>query len=50
MGLTHFDQEGNAVMVETARYYVGSVLIGGLAGYLICIFCLGIRNSSWRES
>ena len=42
--------EGNAVMVETARYYVGSVLIGGLAGYLICIFCLGIRNSSWRES
>lgn len=28
--------EGNAVMVETARYYVGSLLIGGLAGYLIC--------------
>lgn len=28
--------DGNAVRLETARYYVGSVLIGGLGGYLIC--------------
>ena len=27
--------EGNAIMLETARYYVGSILIGGLAGLLI---------------
>lgn len=27
--------EGNAVVLETARYYTGSVLIGGLAGYLV---------------
>ncbi|MCH5258198.1 MAG: hypothetical protein J1F18_00530 [Lachnospiraceae bacterium] len=26
--------EGNAVVLETVRYYVGSILIGGLAGYL----------------
>ncbi|MDE5931820.1 MAG: hypothetical protein K2H40_04965 [Lachnospiraceae bacterium] len=33
--------EENAVVVETARYYAGSVLIGGLAGYLLCIvICL----------
>lgn len=29
--------EENSVKVETARYYVGSMLIGGLAGYLACI-------------
>ena len=29
--------EGNVVTLETARYYVGSILIGGLAGYLICV-------------
>lgn len=29
--------EGNAVKLETVRYYVGSILIGGLAGYLICV-------------
>ena len=27
--------EGNAVRLETVRYYVGSILIGGLAGLLI---------------
>ena len=33
--------EGNAAALETARYYVGSVLIGGLAGYLLCVgICL----------
>lgn len=33
--------EGNAVRVETARYYVGSVLIGGFLGYLLCfLWCL----------
>jgi len=29
--------EENSVKVETARYYVGSMLIGGFAGYLACI-------------
>lgn len=28
--------EGNAPALETARYYMGSVMIGGLAGYLLC--------------
>jgi len=28
--------EGNAVVLETARYYVGSVLLGSFAGYLLC--------------
>lgn len=33
--------EGNAVALETARYYVGSVLLGSLAGYLLCVgICL----------
>lgn len=33
--------EGNAAALETARYYAGSVLIGGLAGYLLCVgICL----------
>ena len=27
--------EGNAVKLETVRYYVGSLLIGSLAGLLI---------------
>lgn len=27
--------EGNAVKMETVRYYVGSMLIGGLAGWLV---------------
>ena len=27
--------EGKAVMLETARYYLGSMLIGGLAAYLV---------------
>lgn len=36
--------EGNAATMETARYYVGSLLIGGLAGYLVCIIW-----SLWAE-
>lgn len=28
--------EGRAVDIETARYYLGSILIGGFAGYLVC--------------
>lgn len=27
--------EGNAVVLETARYYTGSILIGGLTGYMV---------------
>ena len=27
--------EGKAVMLETARYYVGNMMIGGFTGYLI---------------
>lgn len=39
--------DGNAVTVETARYYVGSMLIGGLAGYLICVlWSLRKRNQA----
>ena len=30
--------DGNAVIVETARYYVGSILIGGLVGYMFAIW------------
>ncbi|MCM1174331.1 MAG: hypothetical protein NC341_04680 [Blautia sp.] len=39
--------EGNAVMLETARYYVGSALVGSLAGYLLCagIFLQKRRHS-----
>ena len=29
--------DGKAVTLETVRYYTGSLLIGGLAGYLICV-------------
>lgn len=36
--------EGNAVRLETVRYYVGSILIGGLAGYLICVGSLLTAN------
>lgn len=37
--------EGKAVTLETARYYAGSVLIGGLAGYLLFTgWCLRIRR------
>lgn len=33
--------EGNAVALETARYYAGSAMLGGLAGYLLCVgICL----------
>ncbi|MCH5248441.1 MAG: hypothetical protein J1E98_00840 [Lachnospiraceae bacterium] len=28
--------EGNVVRIETVRYYLGSILIGGFAGYLLC--------------
>ncbi len=30
--------EGNAIRIETVRYYLGSVMIGALAGFIICIF------------
>lgn len=36
--------EGNAVVLETARYYVGSVMIGGLAGYVVCAGTIIINN------
>ncbi len=37
--------EENAVMVESARYYTGSALIGGFAGYLLCLlFCLSKKE------
>ncbi len=29
--------DGNAVTLETVRYYTGSLLIGGLLGYLLCV-------------
>ena len=29
--------DGKAVTLETVRYYTGSLLIGGLAGYLVCV-------------
>ncbi|MCM1387504.1 MAG: hypothetical protein NC231_09260 [Bacillus sp. (in: Bacteria)] len=29
--------DGKAVTLETVRYYTGSVLIGALAGYLLCV-------------
>lgn len=29
--------DGNAVVLETVRYYLGSVMIGGLAGYVVCV-------------
>ncbi|MCH5255789.1 MAG: hypothetical protein J1D87_00790 [Lachnospiraceae bacterium] len=35
--------EGNAVRIETFRYYLGSILIGGFAGYLLYaayMFCI----------
>lgn len=41
--------EGNAVWLETLRYYLGSVLIGGFAGYLVCALYLQ-RNIPERKS
>ena len=39
--------EGNAAALETARYYAGSVLTGGLAGYLLCAgICLRKKEQS----
>lgn len=29
--------DGRAVTLETARYYTGSILIGGFTGYLVCL-------------
>lgn len=47
--------QGKAVVLETVRYYVGSVLIGGLCGSMIGVIYYGIRpgsmdkRMSWRK-
>lgn len=40
--------QGNAVMLETARYYVGSVLIGGFCGAAGMLLC-GVRENRKRR-
>lgn len=43
--------EENAVAVEAARYYAGSVLIGAFAGYLLCISicCAGKKRNRYER-
>lgn len=41
--------EGRAVMLEAARYYVGSLLTGGLAGYLICVGTLLLTDKKAQD-
>lgn len=41
--------EENAAIVETARYYAGSILIGALAGYLLCVGACLCRKESGRR-
>lgn len=41
--------EGRAVDIETARYYLGSVLIGGFAGCLVCACIMFERNKENNE-
>ena len=36
--------EGNAVMLETVRYYAGSAMIGGLSGYLVCVGTMILKD------
>lgn len=36
--------DGNAVWLETFRYYLGSILIGGLAGYLLYAAYIVLHN------
>ncbi len=36
--------EGNAVWLETVRYFLGSLIIGGAAGYLICTLWVNARG------
>lgn len=38
--------EGKAVVLETVRYYTGSVLIGGFCGGIFGIICFGLRQNS----
>lgn len=37
---------GNAIWLETLRYYLGSIVIGGFAGYLVCAMALNIRSGN----
>ena len=41
--------EGNAVTLETARYYVGSMMIGGLAGYLITVGIIILKDTRRQD-
>ena len=36
--------EGNAVRLETFRYFLGSLIIGGVTGYLICTLYMNVRG------
>ena len=36
--------EGNAVVLETVRYYMGSAMIGGLTGCLVCVGTMIIKD------
>lgn len=42
--------EGNAVILETVRYYLGSMLIGGLAAYVIGTGTLLLRDKEKPEN
>ena len=41
--------DGKAVILETARYYVGSVLIGGFLGYLACAGYSCLKGTEGRR-
>lgn len=41
--------EGNAAAIETARYYLGSAMLGGLAGYLLCVCRLLCVETRFRR-
>ncbi|MDE6664049.1 MAG: hypothetical protein K2K46_12025 [Lachnospiraceae bacterium] len=36
--------EGNVVWLETVRYFLGSIIIGMVAGYLICTLCANVKS------
>ncbi|MBD5520982.1 MAG: hypothetical protein HDR03_07105 [Lachnospiraceae bacterium] len=36
--------EGNAIWLETLRYFLGSIIIGGAFGYVICTLWVNVRG------